>query len=154
MLLMTCYMLPHPLHTLPPLPLDALRLFHPFHLVRLIRVTLSRLFLLTRVRRVRRVRFLQGYTAALNGLALSLTDGSPDNNLTEAFRYFNKSAAAGNADGLYNSALLLKDGKGVARDEAAALAYMRRAVDADHQVALSPPPVTRNPHPLTLHPPP
>ena len=77
----------------------------------------------------------QGYTAALNGLALSLTDGSPDNNLTEAFHYFNKSAASGNADGLYNSALLLKDGKGVAKDEATAVAYMRRAVSADHQAA-------------------
>ena len=77
----------------------------------------------------------EGYTAAYNGLALSLTDGSSDNNWTEAFHYFNKSAAAGNADGLYNSALLLKDGRGTPKDEATAVLYMRRAVRADHQAA-------------------
>jgi len=51
--------------------------------------------------------YISGYTAALNGLALSLTDGSSDNNLTQAFHYFNKSAAGGNADGLYNSGIFL-----------------------------------------------
>ena len=32
-----------------------------------------------------------GYTAAANGLAVSLTDGSQDNNFTEAFLYFDRS---------------------------------------------------------------
>jgi len=34
-----------------------------------------------------------------------------------------------------HTALLLKDGRGIARDEATAVAYMRRAVHADHQAA-------------------
>ncbi|EKX44135.1 hypothetical protein GUITHDRAFT_72490 [Guillardia theta CCMP2712] len=77
----------------------------------------------------------QGYVAALNGLALSLTDGSADNNFTEAFHYFNQSALSGNADGLYNAGLLLKDGRGVERNEELALAYITNAVALDHQAA-------------------
>eukprot|EP00960_Hanusia_phi_P044125 756481-Hanusia_phi.AAC.8 len=77
----------------------------------------------------------QGYVAALNGLALSLTDGSADNNLTEAFHYFNQSALSGNADGLYNAGLLLKDGRGVEKNEKLALTYMTNAVLLDHQAA-------------------
>jgi TPR repeat protein len=144
----------------------------------------------------------RGYVAAQNGLAVTLTDGSSDNNFTEAFIYFERSgltllamsACAGqamchvhhsriffthasrwrmhlraaccrplctgasmrvltwlvgarsaltnNADGLYNAALLLKDGKGVARDDARALDYLKRAADQDHvpaRIAREPP---------------
>ncbi|KAJ1488096.1 hypothetical protein T484DRAFT_1940011 [Baffinella frigidus] len=66
----------------------------------------------------------QGYVAAHNGLALALTDGASDNNFTEAFIHFNRSAQSGNADGLYNAALLLRDGRGVEKDEVVALAWM------------------------------
>mmetsp|Transcript_38732 Transcript_38732/g.60403 ORF Transcript_38732/g.60403 Transcript_38732/m.60403 type:complete len:1056 (-) Transcript_38732:48-3215(-) len=77
----------------------------------------------------------QGYVAAQNGLALSLTDGSPDNNFTEAFQYFNRSAQSGNPDGLYNAALLLRDGRGVEKNETLAYLYMVKATQADHQTA-------------------
>ena len=43
-----------------------------------------------------------------------------------------RSALTNNADGLYNAALLLKDGKGVARDDVRALDYLKRAADQDH----------------------
>jgi len=36
-----------------------------------------------------------------------------DNNFTEAFMHFNRSAQSGNSDGLYNAALLLRDGRGL-----------------------------------------
>ncbi len=41
--------------------------------------------------------------------------------------YFEASAQTGNPDGLYNAGLLLREGRGVPRDEARALAYMTRA---------------------------
>jgi len=43
-----------------------------------------------------------------------------------------RSAQSNNADGLYNAALLLKDGKGVERDDAKAYNYLSRAVQLDH----------------------
>jgi hypothetical protein len=57
------------------------------------------------------------------------------NDDAEAFRWYQKAAALGNAEAMYNLGLMFEYGRGVQKDEAESTRWYRKAADAGHKFA-------------------